>query len=200
MGGLDHHGTTGCQGGRRFAGDHGRGKIPRGQQRTDTDRFLERAQVRTGYVAGNVLPIKAPRLFGEPGNEAGRIGDFTAGLGQGLALLQAENPRQVFLMLKNQCRPAPQNHPARLQALFAPIGERAVRGTDGGDNLRLIEHRYMADEFLIGRVMHGDTVTAVAVDPMAINVAKCLEQQWMFVSHGVHSNPCAWNHARAAGR
>ncbi|MNF78824.1 hypothetical protein D3C84_610220 [compost metagenome] len=95
-------------------------------------------------------------------------------------------------MFKHQCRPAPQNHPACLQALFAPISERVVCGIDGADDLRLIEHRYMADQCLISRVMHGDAVAAVTVHPMAVDVAKRFEQQWMFVSHGVHSNPCAW--------
>jgi len=36
------------------------------------------------------------------------------------------------------------------------------------------------------------------VDPMPVYVAKCFEQQRMFVCHGVHSKPCAWIHARAA--
>ncbi|MNV06652.1 hypothetical protein D3C71_970380 [compost metagenome] len=198
MGGLDHHGATGGQGGGGFAGDHRRREIPRGQQRADSDRLLDRAQMRTGNVAGNVLPIEAPGLFGEPRNETGGVGNFATGLGQGLALLQAENPREVFLMLENQCCPAPQNRPTRLKAMFAPIGERAVRGIDGSDDLRLIEHWHMTDQFLIRGVMHRDAVPAVAVHPMAIDIAKGLEQQWMFVSHGVHSNPCAWNHARAA--
>ena len=76
--------------------------------------------MRAGDMAGDVLPVKAPRLFGKPWNETGGVGDFAAGLGQGLALFLAENPRQVFLMLKDQRRPAPQNRSAVIEALFTP--------------------------------------------------------------------------------
>ena len=191
MGGLDHHRAPGGQCGSRFAGDHRRREIPRGQQRTDADRLLDRAQMRAGDVAGNVLPVQASRFFGEPRNEAGGVGDFATGFGQGFALLLTENARQVFLVLKYQGCPTPQNGPACIEALFTPGRKGPVRCVNGGDDLRLIEHRYVADQLLVGGVVYGDAVAAVTVDPMAVDVAEGFEQQWMFIGHGVHSDPCA---------
>ncbi|MNY17457.1 hypothetical protein D3C86_1507770 [compost metagenome] len=147
--------------------------------------------MRAGDVTGDVLPVQASRFFGEPRNEAGGVGDFATGLGQGLALLLTEDACEVFLVLKHQGRPAPQNGPAGIEALFTPGRKGPMRGVNGGDDLRLIEHRYMPDQLLIGRVVYGDAVAAVTVDPVAVDVAERFEQQWMFVGHGVHSNPCA---------
>src|SRR5690606_6914034 len=119
---------------------------------------------------GNGLAIQAPRLLGEPGDEAGRIGDFAARFGQWLALLPTEDARQRFLVLQEQFAPAPQQSCPRLQALLAPRHEGTLRGIHRGDDLFMLEQRYMVDDLAVGRVEHGDAVATVAVQPLAVDV------------------------------
>ena len=50
---------------------------------------------------------------------------------------------------------------------------------EGGRDLLMVEQRHMADDLAVGRVMHGDAVAAVAVQPLAIDVAQAVE--WVVV-------------------
>ncbi|MDT4854109.1 hypothetical protein FQZ97_883970 [compost metagenome] len=126
-------------------------------------------------MAGDVAAIQAPRLFGEPGDEAGGVLDLASGLEQRLALFQAEDLREVFLVLQDQLGPAPQVLGTLVEAGAAPGGEGLLGGIHGGADLRWVEQRDMADHGLVGGVLHGDAGTALAVDPMAVDVAERFE-------------------------
>ncbi|MCY1441677.1 hypothetical protein D9M71_580000 [compost metagenome] len=135
-------------------------------------------------MAGNIAPVQAPRLFGEPGDEAGRVVDLAARLEQRLALLQRQNLRQVLAMLQDQLAPAAQDGSALVEAALAPGREGGVGGIHRGDDLLALQQRYVAYGFAGGGILHGDAGAAGAVQPVAVHVAQRLEQQGVGVGHG----------------
>ncbi|MOA00003.1 hypothetical protein D3C78_1193470 [compost metagenome] len=52
-------------------------------------------------------------------------------------------------------------------------------GIHCSDDLLVVKQWHMADHLAVGRVMHGDAVAAVAVQPLAIDVAQAVE--WVVV-------------------
>ncbi|MCY1292887.1 hypothetical protein D9M70_421290 [compost metagenome] len=136
-------------------------------------------------MAGDGAAVQAPGLFGEPGDETGRVLDLATGLEERLALLQAEDLRKVFLVRQNQLGPAVQMTGALVQTGTAPGRESGLGGIHGGTDLRLVEQRDMADQTLVGGVVHGDAGAALAMDPVAVDIAERLEQQGMIQRHGL---------------
>ena len=79
---------------------------------------------------GDGVAVHPLGLFREPLDVVGAVGDLPAGLGQGLALLRGQNPRQVFLVLHHQVEPAPQQRGALLDRGVPPVLEGPGGGLD----------------------------------------------------------------------
>ncbi|MNY59682.1 hypothetical protein D3C86_1961560 [compost metagenome] len=88
-------------------------------------------------------------------------------------------------MFEDQLGPAPQALGALIEARTAPGREGLLGGVDGGADLRRIEQRDMADQALVGGVLYGDAGAALAMEPMAIDIAERLEQQGVVQRHGL---------------
>jgi hypothetical protein len=80
-----------------LARDHRRREIPRRDRGADADRLLEDDQRASACVGESPRRRYALGLLGEPLDEARRVGDLAARLGQRLALLGGHQPRQVVL-------------------------------------------------------------------------------------------------------
>ncbi|MCY1302332.1 hypothetical protein D9M70_519820 [compost metagenome] len=88
-------------------------------------------------------------------------------------------------MLEDQLGPAVQVLGALVETGTTPGREGLFGGIHGSANLRRVEQRDMADQALVGGVLYGDAGAALAMEPMAIDVAERLEQQGVVQRHGL---------------
>ncbi len=126
-------------------------------------------------MRGNRAAVKTPRFVREPFDKARAIGDFAARLGQRLALLQRENRSEVVLMAQDQFVPAQQQRRTFSDRQPTPRRECVMSGVDGFLDLCGVEHRHMAEHFLIGRVMHGHGRGCGAMHPASADIAQRFE-------------------------
>ncbi|MCY1452699.1 hypothetical protein D9M71_696400 [compost metagenome] len=87
-------------------------------------------------------------------------------------------------MLQDQLAPAAQHGRTLVEAALLPGREGGVRGIHRGDDLLALQQRHVADDFLVGGILHSDACAAGAMQPVAVHVAQRLEQQGMGVKHG----------------
>ena len=170
-GGLDHHRTPRGQRRRHLAGDHGGRKIPWRDGDTDPYRLTKDDDPLVVLMLGNDLAIDPLCLLGEPFEEGCRIGNFTAGLAERLALLQGHQPCQIFLVLHHELKPAAQDLGAFLGQQSAPPRLRIPGMTNGFPCFRPTHFRDSGDHVSIGRVGHCKRFTAFGIPPGAIDVA-----------------------------
>ena len=137
LGRLDHDRAADGERRRRLARDHRGGEVPRRDPGGDADRLAQHHDPPVGLLRGNRVAVDALRLLAEPLEERGRVGDLGARLGERLALLAGEQPRELVLPLQHQVREAAQDQrsllggartPRRLRALGR--GDRAARLLD----------------------------------------------------------------------
>jgi hypothetical protein len=108
-------------------------------------------------------------------DEARRIGDLAAGLGQRLALLHGHHDGQVFLVFHHQVEPFPQDDGAFLGRLGAPCRHRLVGRLDGAARLGGAHFRDGAQGLARRGIAHIDGFAAVGIAPGAVDVALLAE-------------------------
>ena len=88
-----------------LARDHGGGEVPRRDRRHHADRLLDHDDAGIRLEGRDGFAVDALCLLGEELDEARGIENFTLGLRQRLALLAAEQQRQLVGMLEHQIIP-----------------------------------------------------------------------------------------------
>ena len=182
---LEHHGAAGGQGRAGLAGDHRRREVPRGDGRGHADRLLDHDDALVRLVAGDGVAIDALGFLGEPLDEGSGIGDFALGFGQRLALLQGHQAAQVVLVGHDQLEPLAQLACTLLGGQRTPGRQGALGGFDGATGLGAAHLRHAAEDLARGRVVHGDGLAAVGVQPLAVDEGLLAEQLGVFQLHGV---------------
>ena len=132
----------------------------------------------------NHVTVDALGFLGEPLDEGGGVGDLALGLGQRLALLQGHQATQVVLVLHQQLEPATQLARTFLGGQRAPGRQRLLGGLDGATGFRAAHLRYVADDLAGRRVVHGDGLAAVGIQPLAIDIGLLAEQLGVLQLHG----------------
>ncbi len=181
---LEHHGATGRQRRAGLAGDHRRGEVPRRDCRSHADRLLDHDDALVGLVPGDGVAVHPLGLFGEPLDEGRRVGDFTLGFGQRLALLERHQAGQVVLVLHDQLEPAAQRLRALLGGQIAPGRQRTFGRLDGTTGLGRAHLRHAAKDLVAGRVVHLDGLAAVGILPGAVDIGLLAKQRGIVELHG----------------
>ena len=178
LGRFDDHGAA-CRKCRcHLAGDHGQGEVPRRDGCAHANGLLQHQQPLVVVEGGQGFTVDALGLLGEPFDEAGAVGDFALGLGQGLALFGGHEPGQVVLVRHEQVVPLAQDGAALLDGLGAPGRPRGVGGGDGRFGLLRAEIRHIGQSLPCGRVVDGEA--AAACNPLPVDEAIGLEQAGVF--------------------
>ncbi|MDT4859070.1 hypothetical protein FQZ97_935660 [compost metagenome] len=125
-------------------------------------------------MAGDHVAVDALGLFGEPLEEAGGIHHLAHGLGQGLALLAAEQLGQFALVGQHQLGPAPQRLAALLGGKPAPGRQGAFGGGDGEVGFLGPAPRHFGDQLAVGRVAHR--VAVALLQPAAVDMVSLAQQ------------------------
>ena len=181
---FDHHGATGGQRRAGLAGDHRGGEVPRGDGRSDTDRLLNHDQALVRLMAGDHVTVDALGFFGEPLDEGGGVSNLALGFGQRLALLQGHQATEVVLIFHQQLEPATQLVRTLLGSQRTPGRQRLLGSLDGAAGFSTAHLRNMADDLASRRVVHGNGLTAVGVQPLAIDISLLAQQLGVFQLHG----------------
>ncbi|MNY10512.1 hypothetical protein D3C86_1434970 [compost metagenome] len=135
-------------------------------------------------MAGNGVAIDALGFFGEPLEEGGGVGDFALGFAQRLALFDGHQAAEVVLVFHHQLEPAAQLARPLLGGQRAPGRQGAFGGLDGAAGFRAAHLRYRTDDLAAGRVVHGDGLAAVRVEPYPVDIGLLAEQVGVFQLHG----------------
>ena len=106
---FQDHGAAGGQRRARFAGDHRRREVPRGDGGGNADGLLNHQQALVGLVARNGVAVDALTFFGEPLNKGGGVADFAFGFRQRFSLLEGHQASEIVLILHHKIEPAAQN-------------------------------------------------------------------------------------------
>jgi len=156
FGGLDDDRAAGGQRWRDLARNHCQREIPRRDRRAHADGLAQHQQAAIVVEGRQGLAVDALGLFGEPFDEAGRIGDLAAGLAKRLALLGRQQPSQVVLVRQQQVEPFAQDGAALLDRARAPGRPCRLRGGDGLARVGGVEVGYVGKFAARGRVVHGE--------------------------------------------
>ena len=119
LGGLDHDRAAGGERGRRLARDHRGGEVPGRDPGGDADRLLEDDDPLVRLVRRDRVAVDALRLLAEPLEERGGVGDLAPRLGERLALLARQQPREVLLAARASGRASRRSTAARSFAVRA---------------------------------------------------------------------------------
>src|SRR5919204_5970913 len=183
-GGLDDHRAAGGERRPGLARDHGIREVPRRDQRAYTDRLLHDEDALVRLVRRNDVAVGALAFFGEPLDERGAVGDLAARFGKRFALLGSHDLRQVFLVRHHEIEPFAKARGALLSGLRAPGRPGALCGFDRALRLRRAHARHGAELLAGGRVVHGDGVARVGIEPFAVDVALLAQQLAVFEIEG----------------
>ena len=156
FGRLDQHGAAGGQRRAGLARDHGGREIPGRDGGAHANGLAQREQLLACVGRLQQLAVHALAFLGKPFDEGGRIGDLAARLGQGLALLQRHQPRQIVLVRQHQVEPAAQDACALLARQRGPGGQGALCGGDGGFGFAGLQGRHLAQALARGGVEDVD--------------------------------------------
>jgi len=140
-------------------------------------------------VAGNGVAVDALGFLGKPLDEGRGVGDFALGLGQRLALLQGHQATQVVLIGHDQLEPLAQLAGALLGGQRTPGRQGALGGFDGTAGLGAPHLRHATEDFAGRRVVHGDALATVGVQPLPIDIGLLAEQLRVVQVHGISSEP-----------
>ena len=127
LGGLEHEGAAGRQGGRRLARDHRQREVPGRDAEHRADRLPDGHQALVGCVRGERLAVDALGLLGVPAHEARGVGDLAARLLERLAHLAAHGARQALLVGHHGVMPA-HEHVGALEGAHLPPALEGVPG------------------------------------------------------------------------
>ncbi len=176
--GFDDHGAARGQGRRHLAGDHGEREVPGGDGCADANGLLQDQQALVVVELRQGFAVDALGFFGKPLDEAGAIGDFAFGLGQGLALLGGHDAAEVVLIGHEQLEPFAQNAAALFGGFAAPGGPGGIGSGYRGLGILRAEVGDFGELGAGGRVMDGEA--AGAGDPLSVEEGVGLEEAGVF--------------------
>ena len=105
--GLDDEGAARREGRSALPGDHREGVVAGADQQGRPDRLAEDELVLPRVLGGHDLPVEAAPLGRVPADEAHPVVDLAARFGEGLPLLEGDEPRERLAMpLHEGRRPA----------------------------------------------------------------------------------------------
>ena len=137
----------------------------------DADGLLGHDDAPVAHVGRDGVAVDALGLLAEPLQEARRVGDLDARLGQRLALLGGQQRREVLLVLDHEVGPAAHDHRALLGQQPAPARQRALRGLDRAPRLGRAHAGHVGHDLARGGVDDGEGGAGVGVDPAAVDVS-----------------------------
>ena len=173
---LDHDRAARGQRGARLAGNHRGREVPRRDRPHHSDRLLEHQNTLVTLGGRNGIAIHALTFFREPAQEAGRVLDFTGGFGEGLALLQRHDLRQIILVLQHQGVPLHQDVSALQRRRLLPVREGVLRRLDGTFGLGVTQPRHAADDLAGGRIVNLDLLAGIRGYPATVDIGKWTKQ------------------------
>jgi hypothetical protein len=175
---LDDDGTACCQRRGHLSGDHGQREVPGRDGGAHPNGLLQHHQAAVVVELGQCFAIHALGLFGKPLHEAGAIGHFAFGLGQGLALLGGHDAAQVVLVGHQQIKPLAQDGAALFGGFAAPGWPGGVGGGDGLFCINRAQVGHVGQVGAGGGVSHGKS--AAAADPLAVDQRIGFQQGGVF--------------------
>jgi hypothetical protein len=122
---------------------------------------------RSAHGDGTTSPYIRAGLFGEPLDEAGRVLDLAARLGERLALLAHHDRGEIVAVREDQVEPAAQALGAHFCSLIAPGGKGRVRSVDRLFDVGCAAARHRADAAVIRRVANLECHPVASVLPFA---------------------------------
>src|SRR5690606_2604955 len=131
VGGFDHRGAAGGDGGADLAGAHGHREVPGGDQHGGADGLAHDQEAAAAVGGHRVVAADADGFFGEPPEEFGRVGDFGAGFGEGFAHFHGHQQGEVFVPLGDQFEGAAQDLAAFSRGVLRPLRLGLAGGGDG---------------------------------------------------------------------
>ena len=182
-GGLDDHRAAGRDGRPDLAGAHREREVPRGDEQARPDRLLEGQQPAATGRCLHPPAVDPHRLLGEPAEELAAVRHLAAGLGHGLAHLQAHQPGEVVGPRGDQVE-----GPAQDLAALARRGLRPLRLRGHGRlqrGLRIVDRavRDIGEDRPVGGVDHVEAVTSRRRAPLAPDEELTAVQGQRFVAH-----------------
>ena len=175
-GGMNHDGATGGQRRRGLAGDHGRGEVPRRDQRRHADRFQPNLHFPVRQVGRDVLDIRAFGLLGVELHEGRRIGDLAPRLRDRLALFQGHDDGEIFLVLDHEIVPASYDRRALLRQQARPTRKRAVGRIHGFHAFPGRQVGHAAQAFAGSGIGHVNGPSVAARHPCPADIARFTEK------------------------
>jgi hypothetical protein len=134
------------------------------------------------------VAVDAPRLFGEPLDEARRVVDFAARLGERLALLADHDRGEIVAVVEDQVEPAAQQLRAGFGRGGAPAGKGGLRRLDRASTSAPCSAA-RGRRLRIGRVADGEARAVGGVLPVAADQRLLAEQAGVGEFHDMQDSP-----------
>ncbi len=131
-------------------------------------------------MLGDDIAIHAFGFFGEPFQEGCAIGHFALGFRQGLALLAGHDQCQIVGIFVHQLVPAAQDRSTLFRQFLAPGGPGFISGFDRTTGFRRTHFRHGRNDFTSRGIGDVDCLTAVGIQPFAINIALLAQKAGIF--------------------
>ncbi len=116
----------------------------------------------------NCVAVDALPFLSEPLDEGGGVRDFPFCFGEGLALFESHELREIFLIGEEKIEPFAENYGALFSSFFAPCGKSAIGGFDGLARFAGAQIRDVGDDFAGGGIV--DRKGFARSDPLAVDV------------------------------
>jgi len=172
-------GATGGQCGSGLAGEHGGGEVPGRDGGGNANWLPDHKDAFVGLMPRNRIPVDALAFFREPLDEGGGIGNLVAGFGEGLALLQCHQPRQVFLVGHDQVEPVTQQACPRTGSQPTPGRQGPPGGGDGAIGLDSSHAGHVAQQGSICGIVYGNGGAGIGRHPRPVDAAEFAKQFWI---------------------
>jgi len=150
--GTEHHRAPGGQGRGDLAGPHRRGEVPGGDHGDHPDRPVRDDRPGPACRGGAETALGAHRLLGEPSEELRRVEDLRPGVVHRLAVLGADEHRELLGLSHHEVEQGPQQLGALPGRGGAPCRQRLGGGVDGARGVRRSRVRTACEHGVAGRV------------------------------------------------
>ena len=178
LGRLQDEGIAAGERDREHPHRHHRRKVERRDASADADRLPQRPAVDVGPHVLAELALEQMRNAGGELDDLDPAGDRALGVGERLAVLFGDDPRQRLLVLLHELAEAHQHARAAQGRRDAPLGPRGRRSLHGEIDVFRVAERHVANHFARRRIGHfavalsarGDSAPA---DPQRQSLEGC---------------------------